>query len=66
MFSQNPNATPIWLLLVFSAVSYFGIPRIKKFVSKYVADKEKQNFCTFILWLGLLVIVVTLSVIFFP
>jgi len=66
MFSQNPNATPIWLLIVFSAISYFGIPRIKKYVSKYVTDEEKQKFYTFILWSVLLVIVVTLSVIFFP
>ena len=34
MISQNPNATPIWLLIIFSAISYFGIPRIKKFVGK--------------------------------
>lgn len=66
MFSQNPNATPIWLLIVFSAISCFGIPRIKKFVSKYTSDGDKQKFYTVILWLVLLVIVVTLSVIFFP
>ncbi len=66
MFSQNPDATPIWLLIAFSAISYFGIPRIKKYVSKYVTAGEKQGFYTSILWIVLLVIVVTLSVIFFP
>ncbi len=66
MFSHNPNATPIWLLIIFSAVSCFGIPRIKKYVSKHVTDEEKQNFYTSILWVVLLVIVVTLSVIFVP
>lgn len=66
MFSQNPNATPIWLLIIFSAVQYFAIPRIKKYVSKYITDEEKQKFYTFIIWLVLLVIVVTLSVIIFP
>lgn len=66
MFSQSPNDTPIWLLILFSAISYFGIPRIKKFVSKYTSDGEKQKFYTFILWLVLGAIVVTLSVIFFP
>lgn len=66
MFSHNPNATPIWLLIIFSAVSCFGTPQIKKYVSKHVTDEEKQNFYTSILWVVLLVIVVTLSVIFVP
>jgi hypothetical protein len=66
MFIQNPNATPIWLLMAFSAISCFGFPRIKKFVSKYTSDGEKQKFYTFILWLVLGAIVVTLSMVFFP
>ncbi len=49
MFSHNPNATPIWLLIIFSAVSCFGTPQIKKYVSKHVTDEEKQNFYTSIL-----------------
>ncbi len=63
MISQNPNATPIWLLMIFSAITVFGYPRIKTFVSKYVSDGEKQSLYTFILWLGVMVVVVTLSMI---
>lgn len=66
MFSQNPNATPIWLLIIFSAISYFGIPRVKKIVSKYVKDEEMQRFYTFLVWLVVLALVVTLSIIIYP
>lgn len=66
MFSQNPNTTPIWLLIVFSAISVYGFPRIRKFVVKYVNDEEMQKFYTFNIWLVIGAIVVTLSVIFFP
>ena len=66
MFSQNPNATPIWLLIILSAISVFSFPRIKKFVGKYIQDEEMQKFYTFILWLVLGATVATLSVIFFP
>lgn len=38
MLSHNPDATPIWVLMIFSAVTVFGYPRIKRFVSKYVSD----------------------------
>ena len=64
MFSQNPNATPIWILMIFSATSYFGFPRIRKFVSKYVVDENKQRLFTLILWLIMLVVVVSLSMFF--
>ena len=64
MISQNPNATPIWLLRIFSAIGVYGYPRIKKFVAKYVHDNDKQSFYTFIIWLIVLIIVVTLSMIF--
>ena len=63
MFTQNPHATPIWLLIIFSAVSYFGYPRIKRFVSKYISDKAKQSFYAFIILLVIEAIVVTLSII---
>lgn len=66
MFSQNPNATPVWLLIVFSAISVYGIPRIKKLVAIHINDEEMQKVYTFIIWLVILAIVVTLSVIFFP
>lgn len=66
MFAKNPNATPVWLLIVFSAISVYCFPRIKKIVAKYVRDEEIQKFSTFIIWLVILAIVVTLSVIFFP
>ena len=52
MFRSNPNATPISLLMIFSAVSYFAWPRIKRFVSIYTGDEEKQKFFTFILFAG--------------
>ncbi len=62
MFTQNPNATPLWLLMVFSAVSYFGYPRIKKLVSRYVAEATAQNLYTFLILLVVMAFVVTLSV----
>lgn len=61
MFSQNPNSTPIWLLMIFAAIAVFGYPRIKKIVSKYVNDDAKQSLYTLIVWLVIAAVVVTLS-----
>lgn len=66
MFFQNVNSTPIWVLMVFSAVSCFGWPKIKKFVSRYTDDGDKQNFFTLILMIATGAVVVTLSVIVCP
>ncbi len=66
MFSRNPNATPIWLLMIFSVVSYFAWPRIKRFVSIYTDEEENQKFFSMILIIMVMAIVVTLSVIIFP
>lgn len=63
MISQNPNSTPIWLLLIFSEITVLGYPRIKKFVSKHVSDDAKQSLCTFIIWLVVMAIVVSLSMV---
>lgn len=39
---------------------------IKKFLSKYIKDKQKRNFCTFIVWLEIEAIAVTISEILVP
>lgn len=62
MLSHNPDATPIWVLMIYSAVTVFGYPRIKRFVSKYVSDSTKQSLYSFILWLVVGAVVVTLSI----
>ena len=60
---NNPHATPIWLLLIFTAIFYFVTPRVKRLVSKFVTDGDKQNLCTFLIMLVIGAVIVTLSVV---
>lgn len=62
--TKNPDSTPIWVFIFFSAVSYIVFPRIRKHVSRYVSDDEKQSLCTYILCLVVGAIAVTISMIF--
>lgn len=62
MFTNNPHATPIWLLVIFGVVTTLVPPRIKRMVSKYVTDNDIQNLCTFIIMVVIGLIIVTLSV----
>lgn len=66
MFSQNPNATPVWLLMIFSAVAMFSYPRVKKIAARFTDSEETQNFFSIIMMMAILAIAVTISVILFP
>lgn len=64
MFASN--STPVWLLMIFSAISVYGAPQIKKLVSRHVDNNQKQNICTFLIMLVVIAVVVTLSVMIWP
>ena len=62
MFTDNPHATPIWLLIIFGTVATLAPPRIKILVSKYVTNNDIRNLCTFFIMVVIGLITVTLSV----
>ncbi len=61
MFTQNPDATPIWLLIIFSGVFYFGYPIAKRLVAKYSSNKTTQSFWALLIMLVIGAIIVSLS-----